>query len=63
MVTMIKDAIDAKLAPIIDHVATDPRILYIELVVLVTLGLLILVRAAHPPAKKTEVSDEENTAA
>ena len=63
MVTLIKDVLDAKLAPVLDHVATDPRILYIELVVLVTLGLLIAIRAAYPPAKKTEASDKEKPAA
>lgn len=63
MVTMLKDAVNAKLTPVLDHVATDPRILYIELVVLVTLGLLIAIRAAHPPAKKTDTADEENPAA
>lgn len=63
MVTMLKDAAGAKLAPVLDHVATDPRILYIQLVVLVTLGLLIAIRAAHPPAKKTDKANEKNPAA
>lgn len=63
MVKMLKDAVGAKLAPVLDHVATDPRILYIQLVVLVTLGLLIAIRAAYPPAKKTEASDKEKLAA